>query len=250
MQFKDHFSGHAAHYAQARPTYPAALFTQLAALAPGHQHCWDAGCGNGQASIALAAHFDAVFATDPSAEQIANAEPHARMRYAVEPAEHCSLAAASVDLVTIAQALHWCDVDAFHREVQRVLKPGGVIAEFGYARTTVMPAVDAVFRRLYDDITAAYWPPERVHVDAHYAGFAFPFERIDPGPLPPMQQHWNLHQYLAYLDSWSAVARYRKRHGHSPIDLVRADFTSAWGDPDQVRDVRWELFVRVGRIAG
>jgi SAM-dependent methyltransferase len=246
MQFKDHFSGHAAQYAQARPTYPDALFAQLAALAPARELCWDAGCGNGQASIALGEHFDAVLATDPSAEQIASAAPHPRVRYAVERAEQCSLADASADLVVIAQALHWCDVDAFHREVQRVLKPGGVLAEIGYARTAVSAEVDAVYRRLYDEITGDYWPPERAHVDAHYAGFAFPFDAIALD-LPPMQQRWDLQQYLGYLASWSAVARYRKQHGHSPLERVHADFSKAWGEPAQRRDVRWELFARVGR---
>lgn len=249
MTFKDHFSGHAAHYAQARPTYPAALFERLAALAPTRGRCWDAGCGNGQASVALAAHFAAVHATDPSAEQIAHAEPHPQVTYAVERAEACSLPNHSVDLTTIAQALHWCDVDAWHREVKRVLKPGGVVAEIGYARSQVDADVDAVYARLYEDLTAPYWPPERAHIDRHYADLPFPFERIDLGPLPPMQQHWALPQYLAYLDSWSAVARYRQQHGHSPLDLVHDDFVRAWGDPSTARIVQWDLFVRVGRSA-
>ena len=247
MTFKDHFSGHAALYRDARPTYPPALFAQLAALAPSRIACWDAGCGNGQASVALADHFAEVFASDPSAEQIASASTHPRIRYAVERAEHCSLPAASVDLVCIAQALHWLDHPAFYAEVRRVLKPDGVFAAIGYARTRVTPAVDIVYRRLYEDITDAYWPPERALIDQHYATLPFPFERIDPGPLPPMQQHWQLPQYLAYLESWSAVARYRKQHGHSPLDLVRDDFMRAWGDPDQVRVVEWEMFVLLGR---
>ena len=64
--FKDHFSGHAAAYAQARPRYPADLFAWLAAQCRQHELVWDAGCGNGQASVALANHFDRVFASDPS----------------------------------------------------------------------------------------------------------------------------------------------------------------------------------------
>ncbi len=248
MSFKDHFSGHAAHYAQARPTYPEALFARLAALAPARDRCWDAGCGNGQASLALAEAFAAVHASDPSAEQIANAPPHPRVTYAVERAEACSLPDRSVDLVVIAQALHWCEVDAFHAEARRVLRPGGVIAEIGYARSSVDAAVDAVYAHLYDDLTAPYWPPERAHIDRQYADLPFPFEPLDLGPLPPMRQRWTLGQYLAYLDSWSAVARYRRQHGHSPIDPVREAFAAAWGDPDEPREVRWDLFVRAGRV--
>lgn len=194
-----------------------------------------------------AGSFEHVFATDPSAAQIAHAKPHPRVRYAVEAAESCSAPDASIDLACIAQALHWCDVDAFHREVRRVLRPGGVLVELGYGESRVDAAVDAVYRRLYDDLTAEFWPPERRHVERQYADFAFPFERIDTGPLPPMQQHWTLPQYAAYLDSWSASARYRAAHGHSPLDVVADDLSRAWGDPERTRCVTWTLFARVGR---
>ena len=67
MSFKDHFSAQAAIYREARTQYPDALFEFLRAQAPGGERAWDAGCGNGQASVALARHFHAVVATDPSA---------------------------------------------------------------------------------------------------------------------------------------------------------------------------------------
>ena len=247
MTFKDHFSGHSAQYADARPNYPSALFAQIAAQAPSRRQCWDAGCGNGQASLGWAEVFDAVFATDPSAAQITQATAHPRIRYAVERAEACSLGDASVDLVGIAQALHWCDVDAFHREARRVLRPGGLIVEFGYGECAVDAAVDAVYRRLYDELTAPYWPPERRHVERRYADLAFPFEPVDVGVMPPMQQRWTLAQYATYLDSWSASARYRAAQGHSPLDVVADDLVRAWGDPEHTRTVTWALFVRVGR---
>ena len=60
--FKDHFSGHAAAYARARPTYPDALFDWLAARCDRHDLAWDAGCGNGQASLALADRFRRIHA--------------------------------------------------------------------------------------------------------------------------------------------------------------------------------------------
>ena len=63
----DHFSAVANEYASARPEYPDALFAWIASIAPGTQRAWEAGCGSGQASRGLAAHFGQVFATDPSA---------------------------------------------------------------------------------------------------------------------------------------------------------------------------------------
>ena len=101
-QFKDHFSGHADLYRDARPTYPEALFDWLAAQAPDRALAWDCGCGNGQASVAIAQHFDRVVATDPSANQIADAELRTNVEYRVEPAERSSLARASASLVTVS----------------------------------------------------------------------------------------------------------------------------------------------------
>jgi len=125
MSFQDHFSGHAGAYHEARPTYPDALYDWLAAQARVRDLVWDAGCGNGQASVALARRFARVHATDPSAAQIANAEMHSNIDYRVEPAEQCSLASASADLVTVAQALHWFDFARFFAEVERVLPVNG-----------------------------------------------------------------------------------------------------------------------------
>ena len=53
MTFHDHFSGHATTYREARPSYPEALFDWLATQTPARDLVWDAGCGNGQASVAL-----------------------------------------------------------------------------------------------------------------------------------------------------------------------------------------------------
>jgi methylase of polypeptide subunit release factors len=71
MGFKDHFSGHADEYTRYRPTYPAELFNWLAQQAPAHALAWDCATGSGQAALGLAAHFDAVIATDASPQQIA-----------------------------------------------------------------------------------------------------------------------------------------------------------------------------------
>lgn len=249
-QFKDHFSAHAAHYRDARPLYPAELFAALAALTPAHDLAWDAGCGNGQASVALAAHFAKVHASDPSAPQIDNAQVHARVHYEVAPAEQCSLDAASTDLVTVAQALHWFDVQGFHAQVRRVLKPGGVIAEWGYAECSVMPEVDALGNGLYAGVLGAYWPPERAHIEAGYTTLEFPFE---PLTLPTLQMTaaWDLSQYLAYLASWSALQCYRRERGADPLEAMSDAFVRAWGgDAEAVREVRWKLFARAGRWSG
>ena len=245
-EFKDHFSAHAAHYRLARPLYPPPWFAALAELTPAHDRAWDAGCGNGQASVALAAHFRHVHASDPSASQIANAMPHARVHYATAAAEDCGLPDASIDLVCVAQALHWFDLPRFHAEVRRVLKPGGVIVEWGYGECSVTPAVDAVYQHLYADVLGDYWPAERAHIQNAYADLAFPFQRL-PSPPLQMKAQWSLAQYLAYLESWSALQRFRRDRGQDPMRELDGRFRHAWGDPAQIRTVEWETFARVGR---
>jgi SAM-dependent methyltransferase len=248
-KFKDHFSGHAGLYRDARPTYPEALFDWLAAQAPERRLAWDAGCGNGQASLALARHFDRVVATDPSANQIADAGAQANIDYRVEPAERSSLADASASVVTVAQALHWFDFAAFYAEVRRVLRPGGVFAAWAYASCGVGDAaIDATIEHLYGDaLTGPYWPPERAHIDAGYRTIPFPFEAI-PAPQFPMIMRWNVDQLLAYLRSWSATQRYIAANGVDPVGLVEADLRGAWGDPARVREVRWQFHLLAGRV--
>lgn len=247
MTFKDHFSGHAGAYHEARPTYPEALFDWLAAQAPARSLAWDAGCGNGQASVALARRFARVHATDPSAAQVANAETRANIDYRVEPAEACSLADASVDLATVAQALHWFDHARYYAEVRRVLVPGGVIAAWSYADCSVSPAVDAAKNRLYVDLTGRYWPPERRYIDEGYRTLPFPFDEI-AAPAFDMHVEWTLAQFLAYLRSWSATQRYLAANGVDPVALVEEEIARGWGDPLQARRVRWDFHVRAGRV--
>ncbi len=244
--FRDHFSGHAGAYADARPGYPDGLFDWLARQCLRTALVWDAGCGNGQASVALAAHFDAVFASDPSAPQIASAIANSRVRYAVEPAENCSLADDSADLVTVAQAYHWFAHDVFCSQARRVLRPGGVVALWTYADSTVSPDVDVVFDALNNGIVLEDWPPEREHVINRYRDLPFPFEPID-APAFQMASAWTLPQYLAYLRSWSASQRHQKRTGRDPVSQIESEMAGAWGDPTAQRTVRWPLSLRVGR---
>ena len=247
MNFKDLFSGHSDLYLKARPHYPDALFAWLADEAPARTCVWDAGCGNGQASVALAKHFEHVVATDPSAQQIGNAVADPRVEYRNEAAEHTSIAEHSVDAVTVAQALHWFDLPAFIAEVRRVAKPGALFAAWCYANCSVTPKVDRVIARLYDPILGRYWSPERRLVDEGYASLDIPFAPV-AAPAFEMRVDWNARQLLAYLTSWSAAQKYFKATGKDAVAAIADELIAAWGDAEQVRRVRWNLAIRAGRI--
>lgn len=245
--FADHFSAVAEGYAAFRPSYPASLFAALARMAPSTNVVWDCGCGTGQASVALTAHFGHVHATDASASQIAQAERHDRIAYHVALAELSGLPTASVALVTVAQALHWFDVNAFHAEVHRVLQPNGVIAEWTYTLLDVptAPAVADVVNEM-DARLKSWWPPQRQHVDARYEDLAFPFERLDVGAFV-MEAEWTAAQLAGYVATWSAVTRFRSANSEDPMVEFWRALTVAWGRAER-QVIRWPLVLRVGRV--
>jgi SAM-dependent methyltransferase len=241
------FSSVAREYANFRPGYPPALFTWLASLTTARDAAWDCGCGSGQASLALAGHFTRVHATDVAPEQIAAARPHPRVEYSVAPAERSGLAAESVDLVTVAQALHWFDVDAFYAEARRVSRPHGVIAVWTYPRPELAdPALDRLFFAFYGDVVGPYWPPERRHVEANYQTLPFPFEEL-PHPPFALEFEWSLEQLAGYASSWSATARYRKATGNDPLPLLRESLAPCWPAGGTAR-VRMPIVLRAGRL--
>lgn len=247
LPFADHFSAVAADYACARPEYPDALFAWIASVAPATACAWEAGCGSGQASRGLAARFGQVFATDPSAAQVAQARGPGNIVFAVERGERCSLADASVDAVCVAQALHWFERDAFFAQCVRVLRPGGVLVAWGY-QDIVVPAALAAANDGLQDAIRPYWPPERVLIDEAYAGFDWPFPALDM-PAFELRAQWTLPRLLGYFASYSASKRYREATGNDPVAAHAPALAAAWGDPDAPREVRWPLFVRARRKA-
>jgi ubiquinone/menaquinone biosynthesis C-methylase UbiE len=244
--FKDHFSKQAEEYGRFRPRYPEELFRYLATIAPGQQLAWDCATGNGQAAVALAELFGRVIATDASKRQIENAEAHARVEYRIAPAENSGIESNSVDLITVAQALHWFELERFDTEARRVLKPRGVVAAWAYKLAQIEPAIDAVVNHYYSDVVGAYWPPERGLVEK-FEELAFPFPEI-AAPTFEMVADWNAEHLVGYLRTWSATQRFMAVNQRDPLQDFEQDLRSAWGDAKELRRVVWPLSVRVGRL--
>lgn len=241
--FPDHFSGHAGDYATYRPQYPGELYRFLADNCAGHRLAWDCATGNGQAALSLTRHFDRVIATDASDTQIAAAKPHPDIRYAVAAAEHSSLAEASVDLVTVAQALHWFDIDAFLAEATRVLKPGGILAAWSYEKCSVDADIDPVIEQIFAEVEN-HWPAERRIVENRYSDIDYPWPLLEV-PQFSMSEHWRVEQALGYFRTWSAGKRYQQEHGRDPVSRHEMALRKAWGNAG--RAVSWPLTVKAGR---
>lgn len=246
MAFHDHFSGHAADYAKFRPRYPASLFSDLAALCAERDSAWDCATGNGQAAVALAAHFRQVMATDASPQQIEQAEAHRGVTYRVGAEGDSGLPDYSTDLITVAQALHWFHLPTFYAEAHRVLKPCGLLAIWCYGLQRLGEPFDIVLSHFYAQTVGPYWPLERRLVEEGYRTLDFPFDELPP-PVASMQQELSLDGLLNYLGSWSAVKRFEQDRGEGPIPALERELLPLWGERDQPRRVTWPLSIRVGR---
>lgn len=245
--FADHFSAIAAAYAAARPTYPLALFAYLAELAPARGRAWDCAAGNGQATLPLAGLFEEVVGTDASAAQVAQMPEHPRIRRWAAPAEASGLPDHSVDLVTVAQALHWLRLPAFWSEVRRVLRDRGIVAVWCYGLQRLDDAdIDQRLEAFYTSVVGPFWAPERRLVESGYRTLEFPFEELAP-PTFDMTLDWRLPDLLAYVRTWSATNAFIRARDFDPVGALGDELRPRWGQG--ARRVRWPLSVRVGRAA-
>lgn len=218
----------------------------MASVAPTKELAWDCATGSGQAAVELGDVFEQIIATDASEKQIANAERNPRVEYRVARAENSGLESQSIDLITVAQALHWFDLEKFYPEVKRILKPRGVVAAWAYKLAQIAPAIDAVVNRYYSDVVGPYWPPERGLVEK-FEELAFPFPEIMAPPFE-MVAEWNAEHLVGYLRTWSATQRFMAANQRDPLQDIEEELRAAWGDAEQSRPVIWPLVVRVGRL--
>lgn len=242
---KDNFSTQAAEYAIYRPTYPDNLYDFLFKLVSHKDAAWDCATGNGQVASVLAQHFQHVYATDISEKQLSQALPLPNVVYKVESSDQVKVTDQSFDLITVAQAIHWFNFDAFYSEVKRTLKPNGIIAVIGYGLMSIDKKVDQVIYKLYEAILGKYWDSERRYIEEGYKTIPFPFEEI-VAPHFQIKTTWNFYQMIGYLNTWSSLQHYKKANDRNPLEYVLTELKEAWGD-DAEKDVRFPVLLRVGK---
>ncbi len=245
MTFADHFSAQAADYIRYRPLYPPELFDYLASLCPQHERALDVATGNGQAAIALGEHFAQVIGCEPSLAQLRNAQATDTIDYLCATAEALPLKDENMDLITVAQAVHWFDHARFNTEAVRLLKPGGVLAVWGYGLFSIAPAIDALINDYYANTLNDYWPEERHWIEAGYTGLPFPFPRLDT-PAFHIQAEWTLPEVIGYLATWSATRRYIADHNINPLIELESQLSQHWGKATQTRTVYWPIHLLAG----
>jgi ubiquinone/menaquinone biosynthesis C-methylase UbiE len=243
---KDLFSAHASQYAAHRPGYPEALVKWLASLHKYKGVAWDCGTGNGQMAVMLARYFHLVCASDLSAQMIHSAPAHRGIHYSVQPAEKTDFPSHYFDMVVVAQAIHWFDREAFFAEAKRVVKPGGVIALIGYGLCNIDGQIDEWLNDFYKNTTGPYWDESRKIIDDKYQNLSFPFECI-PNPGFSMEVTWNAHNFMNYLNTWSAIQTMRSQGMGTVIEKQYEKLRLLWDDATS-RRVCFPLLLKIGRI--
>jgi SAM-dependent methyltransferase len=241
---KDNFSTQAQGYAQYRPSYPKEMTDYVIALCKNMHAALDVATGNGQVATALAQRFNTVYATDISDKQLDNAAKAHNIIYSNQPAEHMDFADGTFDLITVAQAIHWFDFDAFYTEVKRLLKPGGIFAVMGYGNFKADAEAGVVLSHFYKDIVGPYWDAERRYIDENYTTIPFPFDEVQ-APQFANRLTWTFEQLVGYLNTWSATQHYIKANGTNPVALIYDKLQEVWKHGNM--QVEFPLLLRVGR---
>lgn len=243
---KDNFSSASDKYAQYRPVYPPELFEYINSNVSDKEAAWDCGTGNGQVAFELAKTFNTVFATDISQSQIDNATQAHNIQYSLQAAEKTNFENDRFDLIVVAQAIHWFNIEKFYSEVQRTAKNDALLVVVGYGRLEINNAIDTLITDFYQNIIGPFWDKERRFIDEAYQTIPFPFEELQT-PNLAITLTWTLEHLIGYLNTWSAVKHFIKQNHYNPVDQLQKVLEQCWGD-EEFKSIRFPLFLRVGRI--
>jgi SAM-dependent methyltransferase len=92
----------------------------------------DVACGTGLSSVALSDLAQHVVGVEAASEMVAQLYGGERSAYMNAAAEALPVADSSIDLLTVASALHWFDQPAFFAEAARTLRDGGWLVVYDY----------------------------------------------------------------------------------------------------------------------
>jgi ubiquinone/menaquinone biosynthesis C-methylase UbiE len=245
----DHFSSTSKQYSFSRPLYPDTLYKYLSDITLNKNTAWDCATGNGQAAIGLCKYFKNVIASDASKGQLDFGFNRDNIHYKMFPAEEANIGDNHIDLITVAQAAHWFDLDKFYNEVTRVGKSNGILAIWSYGMHQIDKDIDKISAKLNVNggILGKYWPKETNYVKDDYKTIPFPFKEITT-PKFKMTVNWTLDELVNYMQTWSAVRRFSTEKKYNPLNLIMDELEKLWGNRRDQKVVKWYINIRVGKI--
>jgi SAM-dependent methyltransferase len=245
---KNPFISDGAGYAKSRPSYPPVLVETLAKLCDRRETAVDIGCGTGQLSVLLVSAFEQVIALDLSHSQIESASQHDKVTFRQAPAENTQLDDGTADIITVAQAAHWLDLDSFYIEAKRIARPGCILALISYG----VPMLEGRelqerFKQFYWTDIHEYWPEERKHVEDGYSSIAFPFEELG-FPNLEIELNWSFEEFASYVDTWSAVKRAKQLGDSVRWNAALREIKAVWGSSEIPKRISWPITCKVAEI--
>ncbi|KAI3967233.1 hypothetical protein MKW92_049784 [Papaver armeniacum] len=235
-----------AEYWDGRPTYLQEWYSMIANFSTGHSRAWDVGTGYGIAAHGIAEFYDEVIATDISEVELEKARPHPKVTYMHTPPSMSDEelisklgGEASLDMITVAQAIQYFDLPRFYSMVNRVLKPDGVIIVWGYINeksefffnegsgTKFLPQ-DLLWERLLESALPYRGPNVRDISDEYrlnvgIGGEGDPFNLIIPTRL-------TFEGFLEMARAWPDVAAAKDQGVDLLSEELIEEFRDDWGD--------------------
>ena len=172
-----------------------------------------------------------------STGQIAHAMHKDNIEYRCNEAEDLTfLEANSIDLITVATALHWFDIESFVKEVKRVLKSDiGVFAVWTYGSGTLdNPMANAVYQEFDQVILSPYWNDKCRLVDDYYQALLplLPYKSTFREYQIEQTTETTIGQFLDLIQTFSACQTYRSQVGEKAyqdlLETLRKKFINCY----------------------
>ena len=213
---------HANLYSKYRPTYPQTVvkaITSYVTIVGGSLGlALDVACGSGQSTFYLKDTFKQIIGVDISKAQVEEAKRKCTTQkidnilFRLGNGTELPIESDSVDVVTIAQALHWLDRDKFFAECKRVLKHKGCLVAYGYGNVCLVnEQCNTLVSNFYRNTLQGCWHDARSHIDDEFHGIHLPFsntKRVDMR----MSYESSLEAFIGYVSSWSGYQKYCEDH--------------------------------------
>lgn len=185
------FDGFADLYDSARPACPQFVIDILPRYLNRHpETVVDIGCGTGLSTLIWAGTADRIIGIEPNEDMITRALDNGRHFRNIEFirafSDHTGLCSGIADIITCSQSFHWMEPESTMREINRLLKPGGVFAAYDcdwppVCGTDVELAYKVLFRRVAEieenlsDRATYFRYPKHKHLDSllKFGGFCY-----------------------------------------------------------------------------
>ena len=219
----ERFTGRVDAYRRYRPTYPPAVVDLLqreCGLCAESQIA-DVAAGTGLLTeVFLRAGFS-VTAVEPNAEMRAACaslqHDYPRLRVVEGTAEATGLPNHTIDLITVAQAMHWFDLEKTRAEFVRILKPGGWCAVLYNNRRLGGDAFHEAYERFLLEFGVDYGAVKQQHVGRKRLAEFFAPAAMQCATFPNPQSF-----DLAGLEGRVRSSSYSPQPGHPRFEAMRA----------------------------